>query len=278
MRSDFREIFQRQDKLSAKLRSATVRVLHHAVTKHFRSAEYETVRALACGSRTEAPANFPYDSVVSFSLYGSKELYHSGAIRNAHLYKSMFPNWGLIFFIGDSVPRQVVTALRQYPSVMCISMTGFPEDASAMFWRYLVLGWGTVKVACFRDTDSRLSPRERDAVSEWLQSSRTIHLMRDNPRHRAAILGGLWGLKAPFPQYVLDELHNFIWSRQYGDDMKFLANQIYRRFPTQILVHQDEMYFRDSTEVEVRPFPSAKVGLEFVGRGFNADESPRGDH
>jgi hypothetical protein len=233
---------------------------------------------LVSNSHSTPNAQTQFENIFSFSLYGTKTLYHVGAIRNVETISTVFPDWGVVFFAGDSVPHQIIKRLEQYPSVICIRMAGLPENASSMFWRYLVLNWTHLKVACFRDADSRISQREYAAVSEWLQSSKAIHVMRDHPRHNSAILGGLWGVKSPFPREVLQEIPNFIWPQQYGDDMKFLANQIYHRFSSQVLVHQSSMYFKDVGGVETWFFPTPRVGANFVGEGFNADDSPRNDH
>lgn len=40
-----------------------------------------------------------------------------------------------------------------------------------------------------RDSDSRIIPREEDAVREWLASDRMFHIMRDHPWHCRFIVG-----------------------------------------------------------------------------------------
>lgn len=42
-----------------------------------------------------------------------------------------------------------------------------------------------------RDSDSRIIPREQDAVREWLASDRVFHVMRDHPWQCTSILGGI---------------------------------------------------------------------------------------
>ena len=38
--------------------------------------------------------------------------------------------------------------------------------------------------------------REKDAVEEWLtKTNYSVHLMRDNPSHTFAIMGGMWGVR-----------------------------------------------------------------------------------
>lgn len=54
-----------------------------------------------------------------------------------------------------------------------------------------------------RDLDSRISPREVAAVSEFLASEQEVHVMRDHPAHTAVIMGGMWGAK------VIQTRHRF---------------------------------------------------------------------
>ena len=44
-----------------------------------------------------------------------------------------------------------------------------------------------------RDADSRLNPRERLAVEEWIASGKRIHSIRDHPNHDRPLNGGMWG-------------------------------------------------------------------------------------
>lgn len=46
-----------------------------------------------------------------------------------------------------------------------------------------------------RDTDSRIIPREEDAVREWLASDKIFHIMRDHPWQCVHVLAGIIGFK-----------------------------------------------------------------------------------
>ncbi len=43
-----------------------------------------------------------------------------------------------------------------------------------------------------RDSDSAIIAREQAAVSEWLASNKTFHLMRDHPLHYSFFVGCGW--------------------------------------------------------------------------------------
>ena len=64
-----------------------------------------------------------------------------------------------------------------------------------MLWRFLPTLDPEVSVVMSRDLDSRFTEREAAAVTEWLESNRSLHAMRDHPWHGVPIMGGGWGAK-----------------------------------------------------------------------------------
>ncbi|EFX63383.1 hypothetical protein DAPPUDRAFT_335530 [Daphnia pulex] len=66
----------------------------------------------------------------------------------------------------------------------------------AATWRWLPMLDKMVDTVMSRDSDSRIIPREEDAVREWLASDRIYHIMRDHPNHCTSfVLAGMWGVK-----------------------------------------------------------------------------------
>jgi hypothetical protein len=64
-----------------------------------------------------------------------------------------------------------------------------------LIWRFLPVLDPQVDAFLSRDLDSRVSAREADAVSEFLASGASVHVMRDHPAHTAVIMGGMWGAR-----------------------------------------------------------------------------------
>ena len=46
-----------------------------------------------------------------------------------------------------------------------------------------------------RDLDSRLSDREQGAVQDWLDSNKSVHVMRDHINHDFPMVGCCWGTR-----------------------------------------------------------------------------------
>jgi hypothetical protein len=199
--------------------------------------------------------------IISFCLWGNNPKYTMGALRNAELAKTVYPGWIPRFYIGSSTSPVVSKQLLKTDA----EVINMPEEGDwrGMFWRFYPAGESNVEVMLSRDTDSRLSLREKAAVDAWLATDSPFHIMRDHPAHRTEILGGMWGARGGF----LTEMKELINQYQKGDflqvDQNFLREQIYPRVKNVAVVH-DEFFER-------KPFPTPRVNYEFVGDVFDGN-------
>lgn len=203
--------------------------------------------------------------IISFSLWGDNPIYTVGAIRNAELAETIYPDWQCWFYVGTSVPSSVVNDLEARDN--CVVMKREEEgDWSGMFWRFLPASNPLVDVMISRDCDSRLNLREKEAVDAWLESDKSFHIMRDHPYHTTEILGGMWGVKHP----KLKNLNLLMAAYQGGEfwqvDQNFLKEIVYDKVREDSLVH-DEFFSN-------KLFPSGRVGKEFVGMAFDENDAP----
>lgn len=157
-------------------------------------------------------------------------------------------------------------------------MQGLPEDASAMYWRFLAAGIPGVEAVMFRDADCRPSRRERAAVDEWLASGRILHIMRDHPNHTEPILGGLWGIRGGVLHDVAERISAYGPDSRFGSDQRFLRAVVYPDLIHDALVHQDIAIFPDPPGTQQRAFPTAREGSSFVGQGFTETGAVRSGH
>ena len=146
--------------------------------------------------------------IISYSLWGDNPKYTTGAIRNAELAQDIYPGWISRFYIGDTVPEKIRNDLKEIPNTEVV-IVNENNNWTGMFWRFSCSYDPNVNISIFRDTDSRLSIREKYAVDEWVSSDKTFHIMRDHPFHRFAILGGMWGFKQNSKYNMEILLNNF---------------------------------------------------------------------
>ena len=207
---------------------------------------------------------------VSFSLWGNSPIYNVGAIKNAQLMDVFYPDWKMIVFYDNSVPQSTIDKLSEL-GVVLRDMTG--NGIYGMFWRFFAHDESDCEYVVFRDTDSRISEREKMAVDEWIRSGKSIHVMRDHPAHKIpygnnsiGILGGMWGIKSNIIP-LTDMIKKYPKSTEtnYGNDQAFLKN-IYNIFKEDNFTHDD--FF------EKKPFPIKRIDQRFIGERINIDEQP----
>tara|TARA_B100000287_G_scaffold86833_1_gene79456 strand:- start:63959 stop:64618 length:660 start_codon:yes stop_codon:yes gene_type:complete len=207
--------------------------------------------------------------VICFSLWGDSPKYTVGALKNIQLAKEIFPEWICRFYIGKSVPISIIENIVKFDNTEIIIMNE-PGDWTGMFWRFYAASDQNVYAMISRDTDSRLTYREKKAVDQWLASEKDFHIMRDHPHHATEILGGMWGVKNNF----LNNMKNLIQNYKKGDfwqvDQNFLKEIIYPIVKDNSCVH-DEFFER-------KPFPIARENYEFVGQIFDENENTVLEH
>lgn len=202
--------------------------------------------------------------VISYSLWGDNPKYTFGAIRNAEIAKDIYPDWTCYFFVSkESVPINIIEELSSANNCKVILMKSKDSWAN-MFWRFSTSYHQDVDVSIFRDTDSRLSYREKYAVDNWLESGKTFHVMRDHPYHRFPILGGMWGYRKNNKYEMKNLLSNFHKTNEYGTDYKFFIEKLYP------IIHEDKLVH--DPFFENKPFPTKRINKEFVGDVFDEND------
>ena len=136
----------------------------------------------------------------------------------------------------------------------------------SMFWRFFAIE--DADIAIFRDTDSRLSYREKYAVDDWINSNKLVHIMRDHKWHNVKILGGMWGLK----KGILDNIRQMI--KKYANDniigywqidQDFLKNIIYPLVINNSIIHNEFI----KGESFAKSFPTKRYKNQYVGQPYD---------
>ena len=204
--------------------------------------------------------------IISFSLWGTNPIYNIGAIRNAELAKLIYPDWTCRFYCGQSVPNSIINELKKFKNVEIVLMEE-DGDWTGMFWRFYACEDSDIMIS--RDTDSRLSEREKLAVDEWISSDKDFHIMRDHPYHTTEILGGMWGVRNGLLKNMKQLINDYTKGDFWQVDQNFLREKIYPLVVNNSFTH--DTYFNYNTNS--KQFPSKSINKEFVGDVFDENEN-----
>jgi hypothetical protein len=177
--------------------------------------------------------------VLSFSLWGNNKTYTIGAIKNADLALTMYPDFECWFYIHkQTVPKNIIDELQKRKNVKIIFKDGKLNIVKPAMWRFLSIDDKDVYINLSRDTDTRILEREVAAVNEWIESNKTFHIIRDHPHHKQKILAGTFGTKKinniKSWKKLIDD-YKQIPDKQY--DQIFLAKYIYPEIKDDVLIH-----------------------------------------
>lgn len=209
------------------------------------------------------------DHIISFSLYGSNPLYCEGALQNVELAIRFYREWVCRFYIDDTVPEDCVARLVDM-GAQVIRVQKKLGPVYGRYWRFWVAADSGVSRYLIRDADSRLNPRERAAVDEWVLSGKSFHVMRDSFAHHKRMLGGMWGGSGAKLRNIAELIDN--WGRfdEHGQTDQFVSEIIYPIIKNDYFCHDSIGHFKKE---ESQDFPAhpALEGTSFVGEIVKLD-------
>ena len=213
--------------------------------------------------------------VISFSLWGDKEIYVQGILKNVDMAREMYPDFECWVYVHkDSVPENTVRELesRSHYNVKIIFKYGDLAENKSMMWRFETIDDPDVEVNMSRDCDTIILERERQAVYQWLDSDKLFHIMRDHPQHSWRIQGGMFGTRKnpTIPSWcvLMDRVHQ-TGARIY--DQVFLRDVIYPVVYRDSFIHASFHLFPNES---THRFPiDYDENLNFVGQYIYPDGS-----
>ena len=177
--------------------------------------------------------------VISFSVYGEKEVYQFGAEKNVEIAKKIYPDWVCRFYCSKEISN--IEKLKSLDCEVLVVDTKIPE----MFWRFFTADDPSVSAFISRDTDSVVNSREKAAVDDWLISTSQFHTMHDHSEgHWSDVMGGMWGLKLPINFSMIKRIDDHVklkkYKFNYNDDQAFLCEKILPLFKSSWLDHHNK--------------------------------------
>jgi len=207
--------------------------------------------------------------VVSFSLWGADPKYTIGALRNIVCCDELLPDFECWFYVHEpSVPLEIIDMLKRAPKTRVILRS--ESISKARMWRFEAIDDPDVEIMLSRDTDSRITAREKNAIDAWLASGKTFHIMRDHPYHSDRVMAGMFGTRKTSFTWKdrIDMFNN--GNNTYNYDQIFLYNNVYPYIVNDSVIHAS--FHRH--EAHATDFPDARDDeYHFVGEYVYHDES-----
>jgi len=208
-------------------------------------------------------------NAFSFCIYNPPNpLYYHGLLENIELIQKYFPDAYTFVYIGNDVSDSFVIELRVRKNVILrfTNETG-PRN---MIHRFFAIDEPEVDTMIVRDADSRIHWKDRWAIREFLSHPLAkVHIVRDNPEHTTAIMGGLWAMNKIDGMNIqrLYEAHKQSNPKGHGMglDQDFLIDCVYPKITNIMLIHSSQQWRYRPFETLV-PFPFRYTNDIYCGR------------
>jgi len=195
--------------------------------------------------------------LITFCVFGDSPVYLEGLFKNLDLAKILYPDWISRIYVFKEC-EFLIPRINEYDQVEPILISKLGNYYSTLY-RFLPLGEPGISYFISRDTDSRLSYREREAVDQWIFSGKKYHIMKDHPFHYTPeypVLAGMWGALGGLVPDIQEQIINFInkENNYKGVDQKFLYHLYHKciindnlshnsSFPSERNYDRDKIYF-----------------------------------
>jgi hypothetical protein len=133
------------------------------------------------------------NKIISYCLYGDKDLYCLGLIENIDIINKEYNDWK-IYVYYHNIPDKILDILKNKKNTYLFECCYNGYKWEGMFWRFYPIENNSIDYFLSRDADSRITKREINLVNEWILSNKCFHIIRDNPEHKTEILGGTFGV------------------------------------------------------------------------------------
>ncbi len=185
---------------------------------------------------------------VSFSLFGMKRRYIDGALENVALASTIYPGWEVVIHIERGHP------LKKHLLMAGVTVVDHPPEPgrSGAFWRFQTICQRDRydRVIC-RDIDSRINPREKAAVDDWIARGTALHTMAEfRSRHWRKISAGMFGVLTSATPWFGKALREWTDRARYRRDEEFLDHAVWPR-----LKHSHTGHRRYPQNENFLPFP-----------------------
>lgn len=213
-------------------------------------------------------AEIPKKVVFAFSLFGDKAKYTKGMIQNCEMIQKRFPDALIHIYLVNDVPSDIVDTLTKFTNVKIIPVEK-KENLLNTLDRFFAIDEEYTEFLFVRDADSRVHERDACCIEDFINATKSLHIIRDHLKHSSRVMAGMVGIrKSLFPHNMTELIKGWMGKNgrgvtKYGCDTMFANNVLYPMLKKSMMVHDNHHHFKDE---EITPFRYPIRNNAYVGQ------------
>ena len=212
--------------------------------------------------------------IISFCLYGTKDIYYKGLIENIRIIIKELPDFFTHVYYGSDITEDKITNLRSLSDKLVLIATN-KLGAGNMIDRLNPIKLDDTEIFFCRDADSRIGERDLWCMKKFIDSKKSVHCIRDHYWHKQRLMGCSTGWKVNKIKNLekirkeLSNYYKYYENPEYGDDEHFLGSKVYPLIKDELYLQTSITAFKDE-EYELIDYQND--GVNFVGNVFEFDD------
>jgi hypothetical protein len=201
------------------------------------------------------------NKIISISVWGDIPRYTVGLKRQYELCKEFYPDWKIKLYTDNK---------NRFSELEDMDIIEVTDGSYGMYWRFLSLFENKDTIVLVRDSDSRITIREKMAVEEWLSSDKKFHTFKDHEAHyEFPIIGCAFGLKGCLSEILLEKMQNYRKAYPvYLGDQYYLRDIVWPEVKHSCLTHSMREGWFGDTRIKL------KNRYSFCGNGYDEFDMP----
>jgi hypothetical protein len=206
-----------------------------------------------------------------FCIYGTDLKYYIGLQKNLDIIASL--NFGPIKVTISYTVNTVVEYIDKFKQYPFVEMVFHSDTKYQMIGRIFAIdNMNDDDIFFSRDADSRITARDIWCITQFINSNKSLHVIRDHFYHRKRIMGGMFGIRKKNVSFKIKHLWDSVVRSDdnYGADENFLETNVYPLLAHDCLVHSNIVGYAGE---EVYPILCEQDDdTDFVGNVYSADD------
>ena len=207
-----------------------------------------------------------------FCIYGTDLKYYIGLQKNLDIIACL--NFGhikvTISYTVNTLVEYIDKFKQQYPFV---EMVFHSDTKYQMIGRIFAIdNMNDDDIFFSRDADSRITARDIWCITQFINSNKSLHVIRDHFYHRKRIMGGMFGIWKKNVSFKIKDLWDSVVRSDdnYGADENFLETNVYPLLAHDCIVHSNIVGYAGE---EVYPILCEQDDdTDFIGNVYSADD------
>jgi hypothetical protein len=172
-------------------------------------------------------------NIIIFVLDKSDDNSINNCIENVIIARDLYTYWKPYIFVPTNMNHRIKNKLLILECKIVEIDTNIPSE----YWQFLAYDINNIEYFIIRDYNSRISPKCRNAVHQWLHKKKKFHILHDHISHTDLLISNMWGSKANLFSNIKHLLNKYLKNNKNPSVNNFFIKVMFEKIKDSYIAH-----------------------------------------